>query len=240
MMVASDQGLRTRRVAIMQPYFFPYAGYFRLFAQADEFILLDCVQFPRTGRVHRSEVARRGRPTDWLTLPLARQPRETTIAELAFADGARREFDIRLAALPWTRTARGPAANRLRDYLHGPLDSVVDYLQRGLELVRSELGLQTPITRSSALGLPSGLRGQDRILAIARARGAQAYLNSPGGRALYDTSAFEAAGIELQFLDAYVGEFTHLLPALMDRDPRDIARDLSPPSLVASRSEPSQ
>ena len=239
MKVESDPGLRTHRVAIMQPYFFPYAGYFRLFAQADEFVLLDCVQFPRTGRVHRSEVARRGRPTDWLTLPLARQPRGTTIAELAFADGARREFDNRLAALPWIRTARGPAADRLRDYLHGPMQSVVDYLQRGLELVRDELGLRTPITRSSALGLPSGLRAQDRILAIARARGALTYLNSPGGRALYDAEAFRVAGIELEFLDAYVGEFTHLLPALMHRDPTDVSRDLLSPSLAAPRPEPS-
>ena len=43
-------------VALMQPYFFPYAGYFRLFAAVDTFIIYDCVQFPRRGRVHRVEV----------------------------------------------------------------------------------------------------------------------------------------------------------------------------------------
>lgn len=235
MTVEPGPGLRTHRVAIMQPYFFPYAGYFRLFAQADEFIVLDCVQFPRTGRVHRSEVARLGRPSDWLTLPLARQSRETTIADLAFADGARQEFDIRLAALPWIRSSRGPAADRLREYLHGPMDSVVDYLQRGLELVCGELGLRTPITRSSTLGLPTALRGQDRILAIAQARGARSYLNSPGGKGLYDAEAFRLAGIELQFLDTYAGEFMHLLPALMQRDPRDIAQDLLTRPIAAPR-----
>ncbi len=239
MMVGLDPQSRTHRVAIMQPYFFPYAGYFRLFSQADEFILLDCVQFPRTGRVHRSEVARLGRPSDWLTLPLARQARETAIANLAFADGARSEFDIRLAALPWIRSARGPSADRLRDYLHGPMESVVDYLQRGLELVCSELGLRTPITRSSKLDLPSGLRGQDRILAIAQARGARSYLNSPGGKALYDAEEFRLAGVELQFLEPYAGEFIHLLPAMMHRDPRDIAKDLLACSVAPPSPKPS-
>ena len=224
----------------MQPYFFPYAGYFRLFAQADEFILLDCVQFPRTGRVHRSEVARLGRPTDWLTLPLARQPREILISELAFAEDARREFDTRLTALPWIRTARGPAADRLRDYLHGPMESVVDFLQRGLEVVCSELGLHTPITRSSGLGIPPELRAQDRILAIARARGAQCYLNAPGGRALYDAAAFRMAGIQLEFLDDYAGQFTHLLPALMQRDPLEIGLALLAPSVASPHAEPRQ
>ena len=40
----------------MQPYLFPYAGYFRLLSQVDEFVIYDCVQFPRRGRVHRTEV----------------------------------------------------------------------------------------------------------------------------------------------------------------------------------------
>jgi hypothetical protein len=44
------------RIAVMQPYFFPYAGYFRLLQAADHFVLLDCVQFPRRGRVHRTQV----------------------------------------------------------------------------------------------------------------------------------------------------------------------------------------
>ena len=39
------------KLGIMQPYFFPYAGYFRLFAHVDEFVIFDCVQFRRRGRM---------------------------------------------------------------------------------------------------------------------------------------------------------------------------------------------
>ena len=47
---------RSRTVAIMQPYFIPYAGYFRLFTGADLFVVCDDVQFPRRGWLHRNKL----------------------------------------------------------------------------------------------------------------------------------------------------------------------------------------
>ena len=211
-----------KRIAVMQPYFFPYAGYFRLCSQVDEFVLFDCVQFPRTGRVHRSEVA----PGQWLTLPLAKQPRAVLISELAFAADARGEFDRRLAALPWLARADGSDAQRLREYLQSPLSGVVDFLERGLRQVNAMLGIDTPIVRSSSLAIPGGLRGQERILAIAAARGASHYLNAPGGRGLYAEDAFTKAGVTLEFLPDYAGKHFHLLPALARGEAAAIAVEL--------------
>lgn len=204
-----------KRIAVMQPYFFPYLGYFRLFSEVDEFVLYDCVQMPRRGRVHRTQVASLGRESDWLGLPLARQPQDVLIRDLAFAADARAEFDRRLSSLAWVASTRGPDADRVRDYLHAPLDSVMDFLESGLRLVLDLLDIHTPIVRSSVLGMDPALRAQDRILAIAHARGATHYLNSPGGRDLYDPESFAREGIELEFLQPYEGAFMHLLPALM-------------------------
>lgn len=210
----------------MQPYFFPYAGYFRLLAQADEFVIFDCVQFPRRGRVHRSEIALRDGVSEWLGLPLARQSRQTLIRDLEFAADARIRFDRQLARLEWLRTARGPGAERLRDYLHGPLSGVVDYLEDGLRLAAGLLGVESTITRSSTLSLDAGLRGEDRVIAVALARGATDYLNAPGGRELYDERSFRRSGLNLHFLPPYAGSYFHLLPALASVDPRLIRRDL--------------
>lgn len=211
-----------KRIAVMQPYFFPYAGYFRLFTQVDEFVLLDSVQFPRSGRVHRSEIA----PGSWLSLPLARQPLATLIRELEFAPGARATFDRKLAALPWLASARGETADLLRDYLYAPFAGVVDYLEDGLRLANRLLGIDTPIVRSSSLSIAPELRGQDRILAIATARGAHSYLNAPGGRALYQPEDFAAAGMALEFLPDYAGRHFHLLPALARGEAGAIAAEL--------------
>jgi hypothetical protein len=236
--VDASAPISRKRIAVMQPYFFPYAGYFRLFAQADEFVLYDCVQFPRRGRVHRCEVPVPGvepavaaagatlPETQWLTLPLARQPRDTTIAGLRFADDARPRFDAVLRAHPWLADARGPAADAVRAYLRAPLVDVVDYLETGLALVCGLLGVLRPIVRSSTLAIDPALRGQARILAIAAARGADAYVNAPGGRALYDAGAFAAAGVSLEFLPDYSGPFRFLLPALVCEPPERLGADV--------------
>lgn len=218
MPVEAPSGVAPRRVAVMQPYFYPYAGYYRLLAAADELVLLDCVQFPRRGRVHRCQVPGPTGEEEWLTLPLASQPRDTAICDLAFAAQARPEFDARLARLPWIAAAGGPAAVAVREHLHAPLDDVVGYLEAGLRLVADQLGLPARIVRSSTLAVDPALRGQDRIVALALARGATRYVNPPGGRELYSPDAFAEAGLVLEFLPDYPGPYRHFLSALM-REP---------------------
>jgi hypothetical protein len=217
---------RIHRIAVMQPYFFPYAGYFRLLDCVDEFVLFDCVQFPRRGRVHRCELPGPDEATRWLTLPLARQPQDVRIADLRFAADARARFDAELRRFPWIATARGPLADAVRDHLATPLDDVVGYLERGLLLVRDLLGLRCSLRRSSSLGISPALRGQERILAIAGALGATHYLNAPGGRALYSAERFSDAGVTLEFLPDYTGPHRFLLPALLSESAEDLRADL--------------
>lgn len=73
---------RSLTVAVMQPYWAPYAGYFRLWAAADIVVLFDDVQFPRRGWVHRFKVGER-----WITLPVEKAPRDTRICDMKLEDG---------------------------------------------------------------------------------------------------------------------------------------------------------
>jgi hypothetical protein len=215
-----------KRVAVMQPYFLPYAGYFRLFHAVDEFVIYDCVQFPRRGRVHRTEVPGPAGGTEWLTLPLERQSRETRIMDLRFAPDARASLDERLARLPWIRSAQGPAAGRILEHLHGPLDDVVGFLERGLSIVCDLIDIPFEVTRSSWLELDPSLRGQERVLAVATARQATTYVNAPGGIDLYEADAFRERGIDLRFLAPYEGTYRMLLPALLTVHPALVGADV--------------
>lgn len=217
---------RTKTVVVTQPYFYPYAGYFRLLLAADEFVIFDCVQFPRRGRVHRCEVPGPSGALEWLTLPIARHSRDIRICDLRFQDGARATFDQRLRRLSWVASARGAAADEIREHLHAPLTNLVDYLEQGLALVASLLGLGCRISRSSTLQIDPALRSQERVIAVCKAVGATHYVNAPSGRSLYDPAAFAAEGLELSFLSAYQGPFFQLLPALMTQDPTAIAEDV--------------
>lgn len=75
------------KIAIMQPYYYPYAGYFRLFAASDFFVFLDCVQWNRRGRVHRREVTK----GVWDTLPIRKTNRDSTrIMDMQWQTGKER------------------------------------------------------------------------------------------------------------------------------------------------------
>jgi hypothetical protein len=217
---------RARTIAVMQPYFFPYAGYFRLMAVADHFVVFDCVQFPRRGWVHRCRVPSPAGGEEWLTLPLEPCPRDTGIKDLRFAAGAGSALADRLKRFPWLASGKGAAADALRQHLASPLDDVTSFLLDGLKLVSAALGVSPEITRSSDLGLAPELRGQERVIAAARAVGGTRYVNAPGGRQLYDSRAFAEHGMELRFLSSYTGGYPHMLHALAHAAPDEIRADV--------------
>jgi hypothetical protein len=212
-------------VAIMQPYFLPYAGYFRLFAASDLFVIYDCVQFPRRGWVHRNRLADASGKQRWLTLPLAKGPQQTLIRDLRFSADAADVFAQRLRSFP--ALAQAPqAASPIMDALRHTVGTPVDYIERLLNRVVAYLELPWNAVRSSSLNIPPSLRGQDRIIEIARRVGARAYLNAPGGRHLYDRDAFERAGIELQFLSDYPGPSASIMARILAEAPHALAKDI--------------
>jgi hypothetical protein len=210
-------------IAIMQPYFVPYAGYFRLFAAADRFVIYDCVQFPRRGWVHRNRLPDAAGRLHWLTLPLAKAPREARIDALGFAADAEARLDAALERFPALRAANDDGAELMSLVRAIGQADPVGYLERLLQVICRRLGLERPMLRSSTLGIDPSLHGEARILAICAALGARRYVNSPGGRALYDAERFARRGVELRFLDDYPGSTASILYRLLT-EPVDALR----------------
>jgi len=201
-------------VAIMQPYFIPYAGYFRLFTQADLFVVYDDVQFPRRGWLHRNKLIDRGGEERWLTLPLRPAPQEVLIRDLAFADNAEPELAERLRPFDLDTPQVAQAAPIL-ERLRAPEPSPLAYIVELLELTCAALEIPCNLAMASDHAIPPHVRGQDRILALCHSLGATRYLNSPGGRDLYDEAGFADAGIELAFLDPFQGRGGSILQRLL-------------------------
>jgi hypothetical protein len=213
------------RIAIMQPYFLPYAGYFRLIAGADAFVVLDTAQFPRRGWVHRNRLRRDDGELAWLTLPLAYAPRDSRIGDMSFHPEADELWGPRLRAFPACRAPRPETASllaRLRRMESDP----VSYLLDLMACVNGLLGFTTPMLRASALRIPPEPDRAQTLVAIGGALGATAYLNAPGGRELYDPEEFMRAGIELRFLPEYRGNFASILQRLHDEPADAIRREI--------------
>lgn len=211
-------------VAIMQPYFLPYAGYFRLVTGADTFVIYDCVQFPRRGWVHRNKLRDRSGAEQWLTLPLQPAPQDVRIDQLAFPDDASAEMERRLAPFP-LETADGAAARLLAE-VRRVEGRPVDYIARLLQTACAVLDAPWNVVWSSSLEIPAAFRGQDRILEICRRLEAARYINAPGGRELYDSDAFRAAGVRLQFLPTFTGTGGSILQRLIDEPAAQVRADL--------------
>ncbi len=218
-------------VAIMQPYFVPYAGYFRLFAASDLFVVYDCVQFPRRGWVHRNRLVDSTGTLRWLTLPLGKAPREVLIRDLSFPSNAGDLLSERLKTFSITDSVTSETKHfvaELRDVRGTPLD----YIERLLELSARHCGLPWRVVRSSSLKVPQEFRGQARIVEIARRLGATRYVNASGGRELYDATTFEEAGLELRFLADYHGPTSSILQRMLTEDRKALAQDITSSSTL--------
>lgn len=210
----------------MQPYFFPYGGYYRLFAAADLFVLYDCVQFPRRGWVHRNRLPDTNGDSRWLTLRLRHAPQQTSIGDMLCADDAATSLRQELGRFPAATRLRG-GGDGIDRFLFDLRPRLVDYLENTLRETCGLLKLPFHVIRSSSLAVPAELHGQDRILEIARRLGATHYVNAPGGQELYDAEAFRKSGVELRFLPPYEGSTWSALHRLACEDTADIGREIA-------------
>lgn len=216
--------MASRTVAIMQPYFAPYAGYWRLLAGADLFVIYDCVQFPRRGWVHRNRLADARGDLQWLTLPLQHAPFDARIDEITFADDAAARMAERQAVFPALREPLQAAT----DYLQAApfAGGLADYLAAQIVCARDVLRFDCEVLRSSTLDISPELRAQDRILAILESVGGRHYLNAPGGRELYAEADFVARGLTLQFLPDWQGGYESVLQRLADTEPARLSTEI--------------
>jgi hypothetical protein len=191
-------GRTPRRVAVMQPYFFPYLGTFQLAQAVDAFVFFDDVAFIKKGYIHRNALLGPEGPQPF-TIPVKDVSQNRAIGEHVYAG----EWKPLLATLRQLYR-RAPMFDAVYPLVESvaldPDENVARKNALGFMRVFEYLGLQREWSFASRHALPVELRAQQRILALCEREGATVYVNAAGGRELYEPDAFAAAGIELRFL----------------------------------------
>lgn len=192
----------TRVVAVHQPNFLPWLGFFDKLARADVFVLLDDVQFPRTGAgtpVNRVGlmVANRSR---WVTAPIVRSGGSVReIRAIAIDDS--QPWRTRLERTVHCNYARAPGFQEVfplvRELVATPTSSLVDFNERCIRSVAEALGLRTQIVRSSSYGIRD--RGTQRLVELVAAAGGSVYLSGDGSDGYLEVDVFRERGLELVF-----------------------------------------
>jgi hypothetical protein len=186
-------------IAIHQPNYLPWLGYFHKIACADAFVFLEAAQYSKGSYTNRVRILRGGKPA-WLTQPI-RQGLGQPIAEVGFAaaDWPRRHLDaLRSAYAKAPAFAEAwPALAAL--YESVPLDSLAAANRHLIEGLARRLRLSAQFARDDELGV-AGLEGDDRLVALVNAVApGSAYLSGKGGGNYQDPAKFEAAGLTLHY-----------------------------------------
>ena len=191
-----------RLVAVHQPNFFPWLGFFDKTARADVFVLLDDVQFPRTGAgnpVNRVKVLISERPS-WLTVPVMRAGaglqsiRDVKIDE---TQSWRRRILRTLEHNYRRESGFEDGFPLVRDLFETPTDRLADFNETCIRRLVTDLRLCPRIVRSSDLNASGS--GTERLVQLVKAVGGSAYLSGDGTADYQDDSRFHASGLELVF-----------------------------------------
>jgi len=187
------------RVAVLQPYLFPYLGTFQLARQVERFVCFDDVAFIKKGYIHRNAVLLDGAAHPF-TVPVRNISQNRQIVEHDYVG----EWQPLLALLQRAYAKAPffePVFALVQRVLAEPDLNVARKNALSMAAVFDYLGLPFDHGFSSAHALPPELRASARVRAVCLAEGASMYINPAGGRALYDAADFERDGMALRFCE---------------------------------------
>jgi hypothetical protein len=189
------------KIAIMQPYFMPYIGYFQLINAVDQFVIYDNIQYTKKGWINRNRILYNGKDT-YITLPIKKDSDYLNVADRFLSDtwdAERQNILNRIEAyyrkapffdqvFPLIDKCLTYHDNNLFKFLLKNLNNVCDYLR-----------ITTPIIISSTIPIDHSLKSKNKVIAICKELQANTYINPRGGMELYSKDEFKEKGIDLRF-----------------------------------------
>jgi hypothetical protein len=190
----------TKRVAILQPNYIPWRGYFDLLSQVDEFIIYDDTQYTRRDWRNRNKIMLGGQER-WLTIPVDVSGKYDQLI-----------CDVRIADAKWQKQHLQSLRHAYGKAQH--FDEMMDVLRLGyesqsyrwlldadiafLQLIKAYLGLSARLSLASDYKIEG--QKTDKLVGLCAAAGATHYLSGPAAKAYIEPARFEAANIDLAYI----------------------------------------
>ena len=203
-------------VAAMQPYLFPYLGYFQLMHAADVFVLLDDVTFIKKGWINRNAISGKNGPQRFsMPVQAISQNKKIgahTVGHEPFVDWSKKlqkTFAQNKLRTKGTQIFHQFVTEVMQKFeQQGDILGLTEVLHTGLTCVQEALHIECRCVLSSHLGTFS--KGQQGIIERCLALGAERYVNPIGGKTLYQKETFLTSGVELQFLETIPSILQHI------------------------------
>lgn len=197
--------MSNKTIAIMQPYFLPYIGYWQLLSAVDEFVVYDNIEFTKKGWINRNRILLNGK--DYLiTLPLKKDSDYLCVNERYISD----QFNA-IKTLNYFNQAykKSPYFESvfplIDDILKFDNLNLFDFIYHSINTIKTYLNIDTKIIKSSELGFNiQDYKSQDKVIKICEDRRATNYINLIGGKLLYNKDVFLQHNLTLQFINTEI------------------------------------
>jgi hypothetical protein len=223
------------KLGIMQPYFFPYIGYWQLLNYVDTYVVYDDVNYIKRGWINRNCILSNGNRF-LLTLHLKYASQNKLINEIETSSNQKKILKTvfqSYSKAPYFKTAYP----LIEEILLDKEKNLALFLFNSIKKIMSFLEIKTEILLSSKIYKNNTLKGQNKILEICSILGADTYVNALGGKSLYKSDAFRKNNIYLfffkaldvpykQFSDAFEKQLS-IIDVLMFNSPGEIKNQLS-------------
>lgn len=190
------------KIAIMQPYFLPYIGYFQLINSVDEFVVYDNIQFTKRSWIHRNRILENGKDV-FISLPLKKDSDYLNVNERYLADNFL-EYKIKILNKIKNNYRRAPFYSTVYSLIERIFEyenhNLFEFVFNSIIEVCNFLGIKKPIKISSSINIDHSLKGAEKVKAIVKTLKANIYINPIGGVDLYIKNDFSIDGIDLKFI----------------------------------------
>jgi len=197
------------RLAIMQPYFMPYIGYFQLINVVDEFVLYDNIEYTKKGWINRNRILVNGKD-EYVSIPLKKDSDFLHVNQRFLSDSSLAEMnkilnkigEVYRKAPHYTQTMA-----LLNDIFLCEEKNLFEFIKHSILKTLTFLNIQTPIAISSTIPIQHHLKSEEKVLAICKNQQAQTYINPIGGLTLYSHATFKQSQINLQFIKSNLFQY---------------------------------
>ena len=188
------------KLAIMQPYFMPYIGYWQLMAAVDKYVVYDDVNYIKGGWVARNNILLNGQ-RHMFTITLNGASPNKLFNEISIKDDFKK-FS-RLIHSAYGKAPYYAEVSKLLEKIYSyPNRSLGAFMMHSFQVILDYLDIHTELILSSTIEKDNSLRAKDKVKHICYLLGADTYYNAIGGQELYDKDDFANDGIALHFLQS--------------------------------------
>jgi hypothetical protein len=192
------------KLAIMQPYFFPYVGYYSLIKNTDKFIIFDTVQFIRHGWIERNRILKPNEGWQYIQVPLVKNNRDLLISELEIRNSD--HWREKLKAQLQHYKKRSPYYAECMDVIDTCISLQTDSMVAlnvhilGVTCQYLNINFNSEIFSKMKIEIDEVKEADEWALNITKAMGFDEYINPPGGQDFFNKEKYIQKEIELTFL----------------------------------------